>query len=66
MTGNQVEEVVSPCIGVCSINEVTGFCNGCYRTIEEIQGWWDLSAIERSQVMVALDGRQSESLDFGD
>ncbi len=66
MTGNQVEEVVSPCIGVCSINEVTGFCNGCYRTIEEIQGWWDLSAIERSQVMVALDARQSESLDFGD
>ncbi len=31
------QEIESPCIGVCSMNETTGFCHGCYRTIEEIQ-----------------------------
>jgi predicted Fe-S protein YdhL (DUF1289 family) len=66
MTDKQVEEVVSPCVGVCSINDATGFCNGCYRTIGEIQAWWDMPASERTQVMEALDARQAESLDFGD
>ncbi len=66
MTDKQVEEVVSPCVGVCAMNEDTGFCLGCYRTIDEIQGWWDMSASKRNQVMLELDGRQAESLDFGD
>jgi uncharacterized protein len=66
MTDKQVEEVVSPCVGVCAMNEDTGFCHGCYRTIDEIQGWWDMSASKRNQVMIELDGRQAESLDFGD
>lgn len=65
MTDKQVEEVVSPCVGVCAMNEDTGFCHGCYRTIDEIQGWWDMSASKRNQVMLELDGRQAESLDFG-
>lgn len=66
MADRQVEEVVSPCIGVCSMNEATGFCNGCYRTMDEIQGWWDMSASQRNHVMGKLDERQAGLLDFGD
>lgn len=29
----------SPCISVCRIDEATGYCAGCWRTIEEIAGW---------------------------
>jgi predicted Fe-S protein YdhL (DUF1289 family) len=29
--------VESSCINVCSMNAVTGYCHGCYRTIEEFK-----------------------------
>jgi uncharacterized protein len=43
--------VESPCINVCSMDATTGFCQGCYRTIEEIQGWWDLNFEQKSEVI---------------
>ena len=44
-------EIESPCIGVCAMDEATGFCQGCYRTIDEIQGWWDLNFEQKSEVI---------------
>ena len=35
--------VVSPCVSVCVIDHPSGLCAGCYRTLEEIAGWIDLS-----------------------
>jgi prolyl-tRNA editing enzyme YbaK/EbsC (Cys-tRNA(Pro) deacylase)/predicted Fe-S protein YdhL (DUF1289 family) len=32
-------EVPSPCISVCQINAVTGSCEGCFRTLDEIASW---------------------------
>ena len=34
-----VERIVSPCIGVCVLDPVTGFCQGCLRTADEIMAW---------------------------
>ncbi|MDZ4099986.1 MAG: DUF1289 domain-containing protein, partial [Methylophilaceae bacterium] len=34
------EPIVSPCIGVCAMNEQTNLCEGCFRSIEEIRDWW--------------------------
>ena len=31
--------VPSPCICVCTMDQATGLCIGCYRTIDEIAGW---------------------------
>ena len=31
--------VPSPCISVCKMSPVTGWCEGCHRTIDEIAGW---------------------------
>jgi predicted Fe-S protein YdhL (DUF1289 family) len=41
MTGapEEATPVPSPCIGVCRMSPVTGLCEGCLRTIEEIAGW---------------------------
>jgi predicted Fe-S protein YdhL (DUF1289 family) len=50
-------EVQSPCIGVCSMDDSTGFCLGCYRTMDEIQQWWDLGNIQK-QAIVALAGER--------
>nr|WP_294839301.1 DUF1289 domain-containing protein [uncultured Methylotenera sp.] len=63
MSDNTVE-VQSPCIGVCSIDETTGFCNGCYRTIAEIRGWWDMQPTEQQDLLSVLETRQSETVNF--
>ncbi|CCD40879.1 hypothetical protein BKIR_c80_3152 [Candidatus Paraburkholderia kirkii UZHbot1] len=31
--------VASPCVDVCRMNSETGFCDGCFRTINEIAAW---------------------------
>ena len=31
--------VVSPCIGVCQLNDAGNYCLGCHRTTEEIGAW---------------------------
>ena len=46
------------------MSEATGLCLGCYRTIEEIREWWDMSDAQRLQVMDVLEARQAENLSF--
>ncbi|WP_245597913.1 DUF1289 domain-containing protein [Ottowia thiooxydans] len=29
----------SPCVRTCRIDEQTGWCEGCFRRLEEISGW---------------------------
>lgn len=31
--------VVSPCIGVCQLNDAGDYCLGCHRTTDEIGAW---------------------------
>ena len=52
-------EVPSPCISICVIDEPTGLCAGCYRTLDEIAGWIDLSAAERRSVVANLALRRA-------
>ena len=35
--------VPSPCISVCRMNDSTGLCIGCHRTIDEIVAWGRLA-----------------------
>ena len=53
-------EIESPCIGVCAMDEATGFCQGCYRTIDEIQGWWDLDNSQKQVVVELASEREAE------
>ena len=32
-------EIPSPCISICRVNESTGWCEGCFRTLGEIASW---------------------------
>lgn len=64
MSGIIQEEVQSPCIGVCSIDEASGYCAGCYRTIEEIKGWWDMSQPEQKKLVAELEQRQNQAVSF--
>ncbi|MFM1911724.1 MAG: hypothetical protein RJB18_1115 [Pseudomonadota bacterium] len=59
-----IEDIVSPCIGVCAINDSNGFCHGCYRTVEEIREWWNMTDEEREKVMGTLDQRLLDNTTF--
>lgn len=47
----------SPCNKVCILDAVTGLCEGCGRTRDEIALWASLSEPQRRAVMATLAGR---------
>lgn len=49
--------IASPCISVCAMDDVSGLCIGCYRTLDEIQGWWDLGNTQKKTIMEAVSQR---------
>ncbi len=49
--------VPSPCNSVCVIDQVTGFCAGCFRTLDEIAAWSLLDDTEKRRVWAALAQR---------
>ena len=52
------ETVQSPCVGICAMSEENGYCLGCYRTIDEIRNWWDMTDTERKDTVSACEQRQ--------
>lgn len=42
--------VLTPCIGVCTLDPA-GFCDGCFRTGNEIARWLSMSDAERLHLM---------------
>jgi uncharacterized protein len=52
------EEVQSPCISVCAFDGI-GLCQGCYRTAEEIEKWWDMSNEEKQAVLAKIAEREA-------
>lgn len=51
--------VPSPCVSVCAIDEATGFCAGCLRTIDEIAAWSVLDDAERRDVWARIGERRA-------
>jgi uncharacterized protein len=55
-----VSAVPSPCIDVCRMDEATGWCAGCMRTIDEIAGWSRYGDEAKRHVLAALPPRRAE------
>jgi predicted Fe-S protein YdhL (DUF1289 family) len=53
--------VPSPCIGLCILDPDTGFCKGCFRTIEEIGAWLGLDEDGRRAVLARLRERRGRA-----
>ena len=54
----QLRRVESPCINVCVIDEQTGLCEGCLRTLSEIAVWGSSSPDRRREILAAVDRRR--------
>ncbi len=48
----------SPCISICKMNPQTGWCEGCFRTIEEIAQWSTAAEEYKRAVWVEIKRRQ--------
>jgi predicted Fe-S protein YdhL (DUF1289 family) len=58
--GMYLRQPPSPCIGVCRIDEATGWCQGCLRTLDEIADWPLLSVREKDTLLVRLAERAKD------
>jgi predicted Fe-S protein YdhL (DUF1289 family) len=49
--------ILSPCVGICRIDESMGLCLGCARTGEEIAIWRETGEGQRRRIWAALPAR---------
>jgi predicted Fe-S protein YdhL (DUF1289 family) len=47
----------SPCISVCRMSDATTFCEGCWRTLDEIGDWVQRSADGKRAVWMRIGER---------
>lgn len=50
----------SPCISVCRMDAVTGLCEGCFRTLEEIAAWGAMADADKRAVWQELMRRAQQ------
>ena len=55
--------VESPCIAVCRLDLSKDYCDGCWRTLNEIARWRDMSDTERLEVLAAIEKRRDAVFD---
>jgi predicted Fe-S protein YdhL (DUF1289 family) len=51
-------EPISPCTAVCVLDPASGYCRGCFRTIDEISAWLLLGADEKHRILAAVEERK--------
>src|SRR5712691_10646850 len=49
--------IESPCNNVCTVDQVSGLCIGCGRTLAEIGAWTRFKGAERIRIMADLPRR---------
>lgn len=54
-------EIASPCTKVCVMDQKSGCCVGCYRTLEEIAGWSEYSTAEKLAVLERVKARRARA-----
>lgn len=54
----EATSVLSPCVSICKMDSITGLCEGCLRTIDEIAQWSQMNDEQKRQVLVQLQLRQ--------
>jgi uncharacterized protein len=51
--------VPSPCISICKMNASSGWCEGCWRSIDEIARWSQMGEDEKRAVWAQLAERRA-------
>lgn len=56
-------DVASPCINICKMNEHTGLCEGCWRTLDEIIVWSKASNNAKEAILHKVEQRKHDQFD---
>lgn len=48
----------TPCVRICKLDEESSLCSGCYRNLEEIEGWSEYTDEQKEQIMIAIEIRK--------
>ena len=59
MSARPDDQVPSPCVNVCVMDQANGVCIGCLRTLDEIAAWSVLDADAKRAVLAALGERRA-------
>lgn len=51
----------SPCTRICTIDDKTGLCLGCGRTLAEIASWGSMDEEKRSDIIAVLPARMERT-----
>ncbi len=54
---NDPQTVTSPCMSVCHMDDATGLCVGCMRTLDEIAKWGNADAAFKRAVWTNIEAR---------
>lgn len=54
----EADVVLSPCINICVMDEDTGFCAGCLRTLDEITEWAGSDSGTKREILQKLTDRR--------
>lgn len=54
-------DVPSPCTGICRIDDASGWCRGCARTLAEIADWARLPVKGKRAVLAKLPARLAQA-----
>lgn len=50
--------IKTPCVQVCAVDDESGLCLGCFRSLAEIAGWVRLTDAQRDAVLQQLPARR--------
>jgi len=51
--------LASPCVGICRLDDATGWCLGCAHDTNELGQWRDLSPVEQARIWADLPRRKA-------
>jgi len=56
-------DVASPCINICKMNERSGLCEGCWRTLDEIIVWSKSDNANKRAILQQVELRKHAQVD---
>ena len=54
-----MDRASSPCTKICKIDDASGTCLGCGRTLAQIAAWGSMAEGERRSIMARLDAART-------
>ena len=57
VAGAAAENIPSPCISVCRMDDEGIYCEGCWRSIDEIRAWSKSDDLDKKAVWALIEQR---------